>query len=227
MKILIAEDDTSLRKALTTLLERNNYSVDAVNNGGDALAYLCSDMYDAAILDIMMPVMDGVSVLAEARKKQNNTTPILLLTAKAEIEDKIIGLDAGANDYLTKPFDMRELLARLRVLTRKNEIQQSSILTQGNTSLNTQTFELYTTNGSYRLTNKEYQTALLLMQNPGVVIPSAQFLENIWDPDSRAEDHTVWTYISYIRRKLERLHSDISIRTIRGGGYALEVPNEK
>ena len=127
MRILIAEDDSSLRRALISILQKNNYMAEAVDNGGDALDYLLSGLYDAAILDIMMPIMDGVSVLVNARKA-NNTTPILLLTAKAEIEDKIIGLDAGANDYLTKPFDMRELLARLRVLTRKKDIQQTNVI---------------------------------------------------------------------------------------------------
>lgn len=221
MKILIAEDDTSLRKALTTILEKNNYSVDAVDNGGDALDYLCSGIYDAAILDIMMPVMDGVSVLISIRKK-HLATPVLLLTAKSEIEDKITGLDAGANDYLTKPFDMRELLARLRVLTRRTEVQQSNVLTYGNTSLNTQSYELFTAEGNYKLANKEYQTILLLMRNPETVISSSKFLENIWDPDSRAEENTVWTYISYLRRKLEAIHSDLQIRTMRSVGYILE-----
>lgn len=221
MRILVAEDDTSLRRALTSILQKNNYSVDAVDNGGDALDYLCSDIYDVAILDIMMPVMDGVSVLVNARQKHLKT-PVILLTAKSEIEDKITGLDAGANDYLTKPFDMRELLARLRVLTRRAEVQQSNILIYGNTSLNTKSYELFTADGNYKLANKEYQTMLLLLRNPGRVISSSQFLENIWDPDGRAEENTVWTYISYLRRKLEAMHSDLQIRTLRGVGYVLE-----
>ncbi|WP_295766306.1 response regulator transcription factor [uncultured Holdemanella sp.] len=222
MRILIAEDDSSLRRALISILQKNNYMAEAVDNGGDALDYLLSGLYDAAILDIMMPIMDGVSVLVNARKA-NNTTPILLLTAKAEIEDKIIGLDAGANDYLTKPFDMRELLARLRVLTRKKDIQQTSILSFGNTVLNTETFELSAPGGSYKLANKEYQTMLLFMRNPNVVISSSRVLENIWNPDSKAEDNTVWTYISYLRRKLEAIKADIEIHTMRGAGYTLEI----
>ena len=222
MRILIAEDDSSLRRALISILQKNNYMAEAVDNGGDALDYLLSGLYDAAILDIMMPIMDGVSVLVNARKA-NNTTPILLLTAKAEIEDKIIGLDAGANDYLTKPFDMRELLARLRVLTRKKDIQQTSILSFGNTVLNTETFELSAPGGSYKLANKEYQTMLLFLRNPNVVISSSRVLENIWNPDSKAEDNTVWTYISYLRRKLEAIKADIEIHTMRGAGYTLEI----
>lgn len=222
MKILIAEDDASLRRALVSILQKNNYTVEAVDNGGDAFDYLCSGLYDAAILDIMMPVMDGVSVLVQARK-ESVATPVLLLTAKYEIDDKITGLDAGANDYLTKPFDMRELLARLRVLTRKSDVQQNNVISFGNTSLNTQSFELSAPGGSYKLANKEYQTMLLFMRNPRVVISSSRVLENIWDPDSRAEDNTVWTYISYLRRKLEAIGSDVQIRTMRGAGYILEV----
>lgn len=222
MRILIAEDDSSLRRALVSILQKNHYTAEAVDNGGDALNYLLSDLYDAVILDIMMPVMDGVSVLTQARKA-HNATPILLLTAKAEINDKITGLDAGANDYLTKPFDMRELLARLRVLTRKSDIQQTNILAFGNTTLNTETFDLSAPGGSYKLANKEYQTMLLFMRNPKAVISSSRVLENIWDPDSKAEDNTVWTYISYLRRKLEAIKADVEIRTIRGAGYTLEV----
>ncbi len=221
MKILIAEDDTSLRKVLVSILQKNNYSVEAVDNGGDALSYLTSGLYDAAILDIMMPVMDGVTVLVRARQ-EHNTTPVLLLTAKSEIDDKITGLDAGANDYLTKPFDMRELLARIRVLTRKINVQQDNTISFGNTSINTQSFELSAPSGSYRLANKEYQTMLLFMRNPRVVISPSRVLENIWDPDSRAEDNTVWTYISYLRRKLEAIGADIQIRNVRGAGYILE-----
>ena len=221
MKILIAEDDTSLRKVLVSILQKNNYSVEAVDNGGDALSYLTSGLYDAAILDIMMPVMDGVSVLVRARQ-EHNTTPVLLLTAKSEIDDKITGLDAGANDYLTKPFDMRELLARIRVLTRKINVQQDNTISFGNATLNTQSFELSAPSGSYRLANKEYQTMLLFMRNPRVVISPSRGLENIWDPDSRSEDNTVWTYISYLRRKLEAIGADIQIRNVRGAGYILE-----
>lgn len=222
MKILIAEDDTSLRKALISILQKNNYSVDAVDNGNDALDYLRSDLYDAAILDIMMPALDGVSVLVRARR-EHHATPVLFLTAKSEIDDKITGLDAGANDYLTKPFDMRELLARMRVLTRTSDAQPDNTLMYGNTSLNTQSFELSAPGGGYKLANKEYQTMLLLMRSPKAVISSSQFLENIWDPDSRAEENTVWTYISYLRRKLEAIGSNLQIRTMRGAGYVLEV----
>ena len=145
-----------------------------------------------------------------------------MLTAKSEIDDKVAGLDSGANDYLTKPFDLRELLARLRVLTRKQGAQQTNILEFGNTRLDTGARILAAPSGSYKLANKEYQTMLLLMRNPNVVLSPGRFLDNIWDPDSRAEDNTVWTYISYLRRKLAAIGSDAQITTRRSAGYLLE-----
>lgn len=221
MRILIAEDDSSLRRALLSIMQKNNYTADGVDNGGDALDYIMSGSYDAAVLDIMMSGMDGVEVLRRARKA-GIMTPVLFLTARAEIDDKITGLDAGADDYLTKPFDVRELLARLRVLTRKNTLQQTSVLSCGNTTLDTESFVLSAPGGSYRLVGKEYQTMLLLMRSPGVVIAAERILENIWAEESRAEENTVWTYVSYLRRKLEAIRSDLTIRTMRGSGYVLE-----
>ena len=222
MKILIAEDDVSLRRVLTAMLQKNNYCVDAVDNGADALEYLRSGIYDGAILDVMMPALDGVQVIAAARR-EHIATPVLLLTAKSEIDDKICGLDAGANDYVTKPFDMRELLARLRALTRLERTQTGSAVAVGNLSLDTRSFVLSGPGGSFPLANKEYQTMLLFMRNPNVVISSSRVLENIWNPDSKAEDNTVWTYISYLRRKLEAIKADIEIHTMRGAGYTLEI----
>ena len=221
MKILIAEDDPSLRRVLVALLEKSNYSTDAVADGLEALEYLRVGSYDGAILDIMMPKMDGFQVLSTIRQEKN-TVPVLMLTAKAEIEDKVTGLDLGANDYLTKPFDLRELLARLRVLTRPSETRQTNLLELGNTRLDTNSFVLSAPGGSYRLANKEYQTMALLMRNPNVLVAPGRFLENIWNPDSRAEDNTVWTYISYLRRKLAAMGSDLQITTRRNAGYQLE-----
>lgn len=221
MKILIAEDDPSLRRVLVALLEKSNYSTDAVADGLEALEYLRVGSYDGAILDIMMPKMDGFQVLSTIRQEKN-TVPVLMLTAKAEIEDKVTGLDLGANDYLTKPFDLRELLARLRVLTRPSETRQTNLLELGNTRLDTNSFVLSAPGGSYRLANKEYQTMALLMRNPNVLVAPGHFLENIWNPDSRAEDNTVWTYISYLRRKLAAIGSDLQITTRRNAGYMLE-----
>lgn len=221
MKILIAEDDHSLRRVLSAMLQKNHYTVDAVGNGADALEYLHTGSYDGAILDVMMPAMDGISVLQAARQA-GIATPVLLLTAKSEIDDKITGLDAGANDYLTKPFDMRELLARLRVLTRQERVQNTSLISFGNVTLNTGSFALSAPGGSYPLGNKEYQTMLLFLRNPNTLLSPGRILENIWGPDSRAEENTVWTYISYLRRKLEAIGADVEIRTRRGCGYVLE-----
>ena len=163
MRILLVEDDRSLSRAVSTILQKNNYSVDCVENGQIALDYLEEDIYDAVIMDIMMPVMDGITALKNLRKRGSNI-PVLMLTAKTEIDDKVEGLDNGANDYLTKPFDTRELLARIRVLTR-SEKQQDNIITLGNISLNTTTCELSSPSGSFLLTNKEYQMMLMFMNN--------------------------------------------------------------
>ena len=223
MRILLVEDDRSLSRAVSTILQKNNYSVDCVNNGQLALDYLEQDIYDAVIMDIMMPVMDGITALKNLRKRGNNI-PVLMLTAKTEIDDKVEGLDNGANDYLTKPFDTRELLARLRVLTR-NERQHDSVMTLGNITLNTTTCELSSSTDSFLLTNKEYQMMLMFMNNKDQVISAEHFMEKIWDSDSDSDISTVWTYISYLRRKLEALKSDYSIATRRNMGYYLKNNN--
>lgn len=174
-------------------------------------------------MDIMMPVMDGITALKNLRKRGNNI-PVLMLTAKTEIDDKVEGLDNGANDYLTKPFDTRELLARLRVLTR-NERQHDSVMTLGNITLNTSTCELSSATDSFLLTNKEYQMMLMFMNNKEQVISAEHFMEKIWDSDSDSDISTVWSYISYLRRKLETLGSDYSIATRRNIGYYLKNNN--
>ena len=184
---------------------------------------LCSGEYDMVIMDIMMPVMDGITALKNLRKRGSNI-PVLMLTAKTEIDDKVEGLDNGANDYLTKPFDTRELLARIRVLTR-SEKQQDNVITLGNISLNTTTCELSSPSGSFLLTNKEYQMMLMFMNNKTQVISAEHFMEKIWDSESDSDISTVWTYISYLRRKLEALKSDYSIATRRNMGYYLKNNN--
>ena len=194
MRLLLAEDEKALSKALVAILERNNYSVDPVYDGKSALEYIETGNYDGAVLDIMMPVMDGISVLQEIRKR-GNLIPVLLLTAKSEIDDKVLGLDSGANDYLTKPFNSRELLARIRAITRVQTAQSSSQLHMGNVTLNRATFELSTPSGSFRLANKEFQMIELLMSNPRVLISSERFMEKIWGFDSEAEINVVWVYI--------------------------------
>ena len=221
MRILFAEDEKALSKALTAILERNNYSVDAVFDGQAALEYLEADNYDCVILDIMMPKVDGITVLKEIRKK-GNLIPVLMLTAKSEVDDKVLGLDAGANDYLTKPFHSKELLARIRAITRTHTVQVDSRLQFGNITLDRATFELASPTGSFQLANKEFQMMELLMSNPHNLIPSERFLEKIWGYDSDTEVNVVWVYISYLRKKLAVLHADIQIKATRNAGYSLE-----
>jgi len=220
LRILLAEDETSLSRALVKILEKNNYTAEAVDNGLDALDYLESGGYDAAILDVMMPRMDGISVL-KALRQRGNTVPVIMLTAKAEIEDKVLGLDSGANDYLTKPFDTRELLARLRVITRKKEAQTAK-LSFGNIMLDRSTFELSSPFGSFRLANKEYQMMEMLLCNPHQLISTERFMEKIWGFDSDSEINVVWVYISYLRKKLSALHANVQIKVTRNAGYSLE-----
>ena len=221
MRLLLAEDEKSLSKVLTAILERNNYSVDAAYDGQEALDYLETDNYDGVILDIMMPKVDGITVLQEIRKK-GNLIPVLLLTAKSEVDDKVLGLDAGANDYLTKPFNSRELLARIRAMTRIQTTQANSQLKIGNVTLDRATYELSTPSGSYRLANKEFQMMEMLMSNPKKLISSERFMEKIWGYDSEAEINVVWVYISYLRKKLTALHADVHIKAMRNAGYTLE-----
>ena len=221
MRLLLAEDEKALSKALTTILERNNYSVDAIYEGQKALDYLEYGQYDGIILDIMMPKVDGITVLKTIRSSGNNI-PVLMLTAKSEVDDKVEGLDAGANDYLAKPFHSKELLARIRAMTRTQAAQADSKLHVGNVTLDRAAFELSTPKGSFRLANKEFQMLELLMNNPHQLISSERFLEKIWGYDSEAEINVVWVYISYLRKKLAALHADIQIKATRNAGYSLE-----
>ena len=222
MRLLIAEDEKSLSKALTVILEKNNYSVDAAYDGEEALDYLSVGQYDGLILDIMMPRMDGLTVLKRLRAKGNNI-PVLMLTAKSEIDDRVAGLDYGANDYLTKPFDTKELLARIRAMTRGRSGSQSSVLTMGNISLDRTTYELSSPSGSFRLANKEFQVMELLMSNPRQLIPTELMMEKIWGFDSDSEINVVWAYISYLRKKLTALNANIKIKASRNAGYSLET----
>ena len=221
MRLLLAEDEKALSKALVTILELNNYSVDAVNDGQAALDYLEADNYDGVILDIMMPKVDGITVLKTIRSK-GNRIPVLMLTATAEVDDKVLGLDAGANDYLTKPFHTQELLARIRAMTRTQTAQTDSRLQMGNIMLDHAAFELSSPAGSFRLANKEFQVLELLMRNPHSLIASERLLEKIWGYDSEAEINVVWVYISYLRKKLSALHANIQIKATRNAGYSLE-----
>lgn len=222
MRILLAEDERSLSRAVVALLEKSNYSADAVYDGEEALAYLEAGNYDGVILNIMMPKMDGLEVLRRLRE-QGNPVPVLLLTAKSEVEDKVTGLDTGANDYLTKPFSTAELMARIRAMTRSQTGGQvTSRLTFGNITLDQTTFELSSSAGSFRLANREYQMMELLLRNPRQLIPTERFLERIWGYDSDVELNVVWVYISYLRKKLSALQANIQIKATRNVGYSLE-----
>ena len=222
MWILLAEDERSLSRAMMALLERNHYSADAVYDGEEALAYLECGNYDALILDLMMPKLDGLSVLRRLREG-GNRIPVLILTAKSEVDDKVLGLDTGANDYLTKPFSTPELMARIRAMTRSQTTQATSRLTFGNITLDQTTFELSSPSSSVRLTNKEFQMMELLMRNPRQRISSERFLERIWGYDSDVELNVVWVYLSYLRKKLVALQANVQIKAFRNAGYALEV----
>ena len=221
MRLLLAEDERALSKALAAILERSNYSVDTVYDGEAALEYLAADNYDGVILDIMMPKKDGITVLKELRSR-GSKIPVLILTAKSEVDDKVLGLDSGANDYLTKPFHSRELLARIRAMTRAQSSQTSSVLQMGNITLDQRTYELSSPTGSFRLANRELQILELLMQNPGNLISAERLMEKIWGYDSETEISVVWVYISYLRKKLSALGANIQIRATRNVGYCLE-----
>ena len=222
MRLLLAEDERSLAKTVAAILEKNNFAVDVVYDGADALDWLRAGNYDGAVLDIMMPKMDGITVLKTIRA-EGSLVPVLLLTAKSEIDDKVLGLDSGANDYLTKPFAAKELLARIRAMTRTQTAQPSSTLRFGNLTLDRATFELKSPTGSFRLANKEFQMLETLMANPRNLISTERFLEKIWGYDSEAEINVVWVYISYLRKKLAALNANVQIKATRNAGYSLEV----
>lgn len=219
MRILLAEDEVSLARAVAKILERNHYSVDAVHNGIDTLSYLEHGDYDLAIIDVMMPQMDGISVVQKLRQ-MGNPIPIIILTAKTDIDDKVYGLDSGANDYMTKPFDTKELLARIRVHTRSSLVPDTKIHF-GNVSLDRSTFMLSSPSGSIQLTNKEFQMMEILMSTSHNLVSSEQFIRKIWGYETDTEINVVWVYISYLRKKLTALHANIQIKSSRNAGYTL------
>lgn len=221
MRILVADDEREMTEVLAELLRRAHYSVDVVYHGQDALDYGLAENYDCLILDIMMPGLDGLQVL-EALRRQQVSTPVLLLTAKGQVIDRIAGLDSGADDYLPKPFDNGELIARVRALTRRGGVYLPNVLTAGKASLDRSTFELRGSRGAVRLGNKEFQMLELLMRQKGRPISTEQFMERIWGYDSEAELNVVWAYISYLRRKLEAVGAEVRITARRGQGYLLE-----
>ena len=222
MRLLLAEDEKELSAALTAIFKHNNYSVDAVYNGEDALDYLQTDLYDAAILDIMMPKMDGLTVLKKIREQGSNV-PIIMLAAVSGVDNKVTGLDLGADDYLTKPFSTKELLARVRAITRRKEDMTNSVLTFADLNLNRTTYELSCGEKHIKLSNKDFQMLEMLMVSPGQIISTEQFMDKIWGYDSNAELNVVWVYISNLRKKLNQIHSEVTIKATRNLGYSVEA----
>ncbi len=220
MRLLLAEDEIELSNALCAIFKHNNYSVDAVYNGKDALDFGLSGNYDGMILDVMMPSIDGITVLKKLRS-EGISTPVLILTAKSELEEKVEGLDAGADDYLSKPFHMSELLARIRAMTRRKTDFAPGVLTFGNISLDRAAYNLVCGENTLRLGNKEFQMMEMLLSSPGRLISTEQFMEKIWGFDSEAEINVVWVYISYLRKKLSQIGSNVQIKASRGVGYTL------
>ena len=225
MRILIVEDEKALSRVLVKIFEKNYYSVDAVYNGQEALDYIATGNYDIVLMDVMMPVMDGITALKKIRA-DGNQIPVLLLTAKSEVDDKVMGLDSGANYYITKPFDTKELLAAVRAITRKEE-QTDNRLHFGNITLDTSTYELASDTDSVKLTNKEFQMMEMFMSNPKILVSADTLMERIWGYDSDSEINVVWAYISYLRKKLKNLNANFTIKSSRNSGYSLELTDDK
>ena len=222
MKLLLIEDEVQLSEALSQILIKNNYSVDAVYDGDDGLNYGLTDIYDVIILDIMLPKLNGLQVLRMLRKK-GISTPIILLTAKDSVEDKVTGLDLGADDYLPKPFSSEELLARLRALTRrKGEVINDNILDFGDIRLNLSTYDLECKNNSITLTLKEFDILNYFMQRPKSIVSKDDLITKLWGFDSEADHNNIEVYISFLRKKLTHIDSSVKISTIRRVGYKLE-----
>ena len=219
MKILLAEDETDLAEVVSAMLTHSGYSVDTVANGLEAVEKTKSDAYDAILLDVMMPVMDGLTAVKEIRK-DGNTTPVLFLTAKTEVDDRIAGLDAGADDYLTKPFAMGELLARVRAMTRRHGQYTSSIVTLQDLTLDTSKSEL-TCRNSISLAVREARLMEQFMNHPNIAFSTEELLEKFWKNEDGADGEAVWMYISFLRNKLKSVGSSLVISGESGGAYVL------
>ena len=222
MRILIAEDDPKLLKSLVHIFELNHYATDGVNNGSDAYTYASSGEYDGLVLDVMLPGMDGVALLKRLRQ-EGITTPTLFLTARCEIEQRIEGLDAGADDYLPKPFSTGELLARVRAMLRRKDNFVPDMLSFGRLSLNRSTYELVYDGKTQALSGKEFQVMEMLMQNRGSIVTAEQLITHIWGWDTNVDTSVVWVHISNIRKKLDALGTKVLIRYVRNAGYTLEA----
>lgn len=221
MRLLLAEDELELSRALTAILRHSGYEVDAVHDGLTALDHLRYQAFDAAILDIMMPGMDGIEVLRQARQS-GIRLPIIILTAKSEVADKVEGLDAGANDYLTKPFAAKELLARIRAMTRGSAAIDAATLSVGNVRLDCASCILVGPAGEEHLANREFQLMEYLMAHPESVTPTERLLSRVWGDDALETSNVVWVYISYLRKKLVAVGANVCIRAARNQGYSLE-----
>ena len=221
MRLLVAEDDPKLLKSLRHILQGEQYVVDAVSNGTDALAYAETEEYDGLVLDIMMPGLDGVEVLRRLRQA-GVSTPALFLTARTEIYQRVEGLDAGADDYLPKPFATAELLARIRAMLRRKENYTPDLLRVGELVLNRSTYELSCAGRRQALSGREFQLAEMLMQRPNFIVPAGQLISHVWGWDSEVDISVVWVHISNIRKKLAALKAPVTIRFVRNAGYVLE-----
>lgn len=222
VRILIAEDEKDLNQILTSRLKAEHYSVDSCKNGQEALDYIAGAEYDAVILDIMMPVLDGLTVLQTIRR-QGSTIPVLLLTARDSIEDRVTGLDAGANDYLVKPFAFEELLARIRVLLRKSAETSSTCLQTADLKILLDTHQVFRGNTEIRLSGKEFSLLRYMMQNEGIVLSRDKLEQHIWNYDFTGGSNVIDVYIRYLRRKIDDGFEPKLIHTIRGTGYVLKV----
>lgn len=222
MRILIAEDDPKLRKTLVHIFEHNHYAVDSVDNGTDAYEFAASGEYDGLILDIMMPGMDGIDLIKKLRVN-GITTPALFLSARTEVHQRIEGLDAGADDYLPKPFATQELLARVRAMLRRKDNFTPDLLTVGTLTLNRSTFELQCGSRIQPLSSKEFQVMEMLMRHPGQILTAEQLITHIWGWDSNVDTSVVWVHISNIRKKIDALGASVIIKFVRNAGYVLEA----
>ena len=222
MKLLVAEDDPKLLKSLVHILEHNRFSVDGVSNGEDALEYGETGEYDGLILDIMMPGLDGLEVLQRLRRK-GIQTPALFLTARTEISQRVEGLDAGADDYLPKPFATAELLARIRAMLRRKDTYLPDLLSIGPVTLNRSTYQLSCQNKIQSLSGKEFQILEMMMQVPGTIIPTDRFITHLWGWDTTVDTSVVWVHISNLRKKISAIGAPMEIRFVRNAGYVLEV----
>ncbi len=222
MKLLYAEDEPAMAEAVTDVLTYHNYLVDRVADGEEALDYARSETYDGIILDVMMPRLDGLAVV-ETLRREGCRTPVLLLTAKGEVEDRIRGLDLGADDYLPKPFAMGELLARVRAMLRRRQEFAPEVLTCGDVTLNLGSFQLACGDKSAVLPKMEYRLMETLMRNQGLYLSSEDLLVKVWGYNAQAEIGTVWVYISYLRKRLAALGSRVTVKARRGVGYTLEA----